>query len=44
MKYILDSQLFGGRGASYTPGTDESFGQESVSSDKDFAARMNVFV
>lgn len=44
MKYILDSQLFGGRGASYTPGTDESFGQESVSSDKDFAARMNVLM
>jgi hypothetical protein len=44
MKYILDSQLFGGRGASYTPGTDESSGQESVSIDRDFAARMNVLM
>ena len=44
MKYILDSQLFGGRGPSYTPGTDESSGQESVSIDRDFAARMNVLM
>ena len=44
MKYILDGQLFGGRGASYTPGTDESSGQESVSIDRDFAARMNVLM
>ncbi len=44
MKYILNNQLFGGRGASYTPGTDESGDQESGGTDRDFAARMNVLM
>lgn len=44
MKYILNIQMFGGRGASYTPGTDKGGRKGSGVTERDFAARMNVLM